>query len=275
MPSKRNLKKIRFIVLSLILVATAYYLSGRYIAGDDNDVWVLLKYVIFIGMTSVLSTLLVQYLEGGKKEFSTVFFAGSMPFFLVLGCFLFYCYYPNLSLNIKILASAFYVFLLYTLLLLNNVVLVVGSREVNIPVYRAALNWVQIILLSSSILLFTSFSRLQIHPLIQLVLITLVSLVFYGYLLWVFSDEREIKAIKSHEALSLIIGLSSLVGWAFFSVIFFPTESFLRGLFVSSVFLLGLGYVQLYLKNSLSKRNLRDYLLICSTFFVLVLVFRP
>ena len=270
-----NIKKLRFFLIASTLVFLSYYISGKYDEYSIEDVYSLFKYALLLALISIASSLLVQLSEGGKRRVNTIFYLGVTPYLVVLGCFLFYSYYPNLSLSLKIITSGFYILLLYTLLLLNNVVLIVGSREVNIPIYRAALNWVQIILLCDSILIFTCFSRLPVHPGVQSLLVVIVSIILYGYLLWVYSEEVEIKTVQKKESVLLIIDLSFLVGWAYFSVLFISAESFLRGLFVASVFLLGLGYTQLYIKNSLSKRNIRDYMLICGVFFMLLILFRP
>ena len=233
------------------------------------------KYIAFIAFVSILSSLFVQYLGGGGKTVKMLFFTGVMPFMLTLGCFLFFLYFPNLSLLLKILAALFNFILLYTLLLLNNVVLVVESRETNIPVYRVAIGWVQIVLLSISLILFTGIFRTFFQPLVQVMFIVVSSYIFYQYLIWVYSNDKDYRVLRPLESTVLSFAITLLVGWGASLVLFFATESFLRGIFVASVFLLGLGYIQLYLKNALSKKNTWDYLLICLVFLIILVVFRP
>ena len=276
MLNKLNLKKLCFIVLSVVLVSICYFLSLSYLLSSGG--WQLIlfaKYIAFIAFVSILSSLFVQYLGGGGKTVKMLFFTGVMPFMLTLGCFLFFLYFPNLSLLLKILAAFFNFILLYTLLLLNNVVLVVKSRETNIPVYRVAVGWVQIVLLSISLVLFTGIFRTFFQPLVQVMFIVVSSYIFYQYLIWVYSNDKDYRVLRLLESTVLSFAITLLVGWSASLVLFFTTESFLRGIFVASVFLLGLGYIQLYLKNALSKKNTWDYLLICLVFLIILVVFRP
>ena len=271
-----NLKKLRFGGLSAGLIFACYLLASSYLSysGEAGDT-LLIKYVVFIALISILIPLIVQYLPGGEKNIKMVFFTGVTPFTLTLGCFLLFVYFPNLSLVLKMLAGVFNFFLLYTLLLLNNVMLVVKSREVTIPVYRVAINWVQIVLLGISLILFTGLFRTFFQPLIQVALITTFSYICFQYVIWVYSNDKDARRLNFFESVTLCFAGSVLTGWGASLTLFFATESFLRGIFVASVFLLGLGYIQLYLKNSLSKKGVRDYLLICLVFLVILVAFRP
>jgi len=235
----------------------------------------LTKYIVLLGIVTVLSSLFVQYVEGGDSSIKIYTFVGFTPALLVVGTFMFFVFYPNLSILLKVAAAIFYMVLLYTLLLLNNVLIVVKSREVSIPVYRVAVNWVQIVLLGVSITNFTGILRINIQPLFQLALIIGISLFHYLYLVWVYSNEQDIRQVKAYEALVLCISFALLVGWSVFTTLFFPAESFLRGIFIASVFLLGLGYIQLYLKNSISKKSIWNYLLIVMVFFTIAVAFKP
>ncbi len=255
-----NIKKLRFVLLSMTLVSFAYLTTLN---------------IVIVGLVTVLSAVFVQYLDGGVKDIKSVLFVGLTPLLLVLGLVFFYTYYPNLSIVIKIGAGLFYLGLLYTLLLLNNVLLVVKGREESIPVYRVAINWVQIVLLGISLSLFTGLLRLQIQPLLQVVAIGLTSFACYYYYIWVWSYEKDSRKLSTFETLILSTSFTVLTGWATLSTLFFPAESFLRGIFVASVFLLGLGYIQLHIKNAISVRNLRDYFIICLVFFVVLVVFKP
>ena len=273
---KSNLKKLRFVGLSAVLVAVCYFLAINYLASTNSTQSALfVKYVAFIALISVLSSLFVQYLDGGDRNIKIVFFTGITPFMLTLASFLLFVYFPNLSLVLKVLAGLFNFILLYTLLLLNNVILVVESREVNIPVYRVAVNWVQIVLLSVSLVLFTGIFKTFLQPLIQVAFITASAYIFYQYLIWVYTSDKDTRVLKPLESVVISLANTLLVGGGASLVLFFATESFLRGIFVSSIFLLGQGYIQLYLKNALSKKGLWDYLLICLVFLTILVVFRP
>jgi hypothetical protein len=231
--------------------------------------------IVLVGLVTLLSAFFVQYQDGGVKDVRSVIFVVITPLLLILGLVFFYNFYPNLSVILKVGASLFYLSLLYTLLLLNNVLLVVKGREGGIPVYRVAVNWVQIVLLGISISLFTGLLRLEIQPMFQVMAVTLVALICNQYFIWVWSYEKDSRQLKAFESAVLSGSFALLTGWSAFLVLFFSTESFLRGIFVASIFLLGLGYTQLYIKNALSKRTLRDYLVICAVFFGLLVVFKP
>ncbi len=270
-----NVKKLRFVALSLILIGCAYLLSTRLIMlTEDRMMHTLARYVVFMAIATILSALFVQYLEGGDRGVREVLFVGLTPFLLVISAFFFFVYYPNLSVIIKLGAGLFYTTLLYTLLLLNNVLLVVNSREDVIPVYRVAVNWVQIVLLSTSISLFTGLHRLQIQPVFQTALVTSAAFFYYRYLIWVNSYEKEVRQVKQYESIILAACFALFVGWASFIVLFISSESFLRGLFIASIFLLGLGYIQLYLKNALSKKSVWDYLFICLAILGTLVIFK-
>lgn len=271
-----NFKKLRFLLLSFTLVGLVFFIANR-LAGVSEPVQVttLFKFVVIISITTILSSSFVQYLSGGGKKITTIFYVGFSPVLVILGCFLLFLYYPNLSIFLKLISGLFYTIVLYTMLLLNNVLLVVESREVSIPVYRVALSWVQIVLLSSVLAIFTGLLRLPVHSIVQAGLIIVVSFFCYSYLFWVYSNEKEVRSVKVYEGLVLCSAFGLLTGWSSFITLFFPAESFLRGIFISSVFLLGLGYIQSYLKNSLSRRNIREYLLICLMFFTILMLFKP
>ncbi len=272
-----NFKKLWFIVASVFLVGAVYYVAGSHHRLEDQATTfvLLLKYILIIAFISIAISLFVQYLDGGDRGVREVAFVGLTPFFLCLGVLFFYLYYPNLSLTIKIFAGLFYVGLLYTLLLLNNVLLVVKGREDIIPVYRVATGWVQIVLLSVAITVFTGLHRLPVQPLLQTLAVSLVAFFFYTYSLWVYSFEKEIRKVKALESIVITASLAIFTGWTSFTTLFFSGETFLRGLFIASVFLLGLGYLQLYLKNSLSKKTLWDYIALILVFFVVLVLFKP
>ncbi|MFH1295388.1 MAG: hypothetical protein ABIH84_02305 [bacterium] len=273
---KGSTKKFLFIVLSLTLVSVAYFLASQLLMLPGSQFATALgKDVLFIGLICVLSVLFVQFLEGGERGFQATAFVGGVPFFLVLAVFFFFVYYPNVSTLFKVIAGVLYALLLYTLLLLNNVLLVVKSREDIIPVYRVTGSWVQIVLLSISVPLFIGVHRLPVQPLLQSLLVALLSWFFFLYLIWVYSYEKEIKQLNAVGSLLLASTCAFLTAWASFATLFFPGETYLRGLFIASVFLLGLGYIQLFLKNALSRRGLWDYLLICLFFFGILVAFKP
>ena len=271
-----NFKKLRFIIVSILLVFTAYYFAGSYHRLEDQAAPALLaKYILIVAFISIAISLFVQYLDGGDRGSREMIFVGLTPFFLCLGVMFFYLYYPNLSITIKIVAGLFYVGLLYTLLLLNNVLLVVKGREEIIPVYRVAVGWVQIVLLSVGITVFTGLHRLPIQPLVQTLTVSLVAFFFYNYSLWVYSFEKEIRKVKTLESFVITASLAVFTGWTSFTTLFYSGETFLRGLFIASIFLLGLGYIQLYLKNSLSKKTLWDYIAVTLGFFTVLVLFKP
>ncbi len=271
-----NYKKLWFILASVFLVGFSYYIAYNYVkVGDQSANGLAIRYLVLVTLVSIVISLFVQYLEGGSRGAGEILFVGLTPSFLCSGVMFFYLYYPNLSPTIKILAGLFYIFLLYTLLLLNNVLLVVKSREEVIPVYRVATGWLQIVLLSMTISIFTGLHRLHIQPILQTLASVLISFFFYNYSLWVYSFDKETRKIKAVESLVISLSLALFAGWSSFITLFFSGETFLKGLFIASVFLLGLGYIQLYIRNALNKRALWDYIIPTVIFFLVLSLFKP
>jgi len=273
---KINIKKFKYVIFSGALVAFAFLLAQRFLlVGESMKFETLVIYTLAAILVSAGFGYVLHYFEGIDRSFRTFAYGSFMISTLVLSAFLSFIYYPNLTVAIKIVLAFFYAAMLYSVLLLNNLVVVVGSREESIPVYRVALSWVQIVLLGVSISLFTTLFKINVNPLVQIIFLTLFTLAFFNYFHYVYSYAGDVKTTTKPEKLTLIISLSCLVSWSAFCILFFPTESFLRGIFVSSVFLLGLGYMQSYLKNSLGKRLIYDYAFISVFFFIILIVFKP
>lgn len=255
-----DFRKFRFWFISFTLVLSVYIFK-------NNFWWAFL--VAFL-------LLFLAYIDVFKfMNLVSAFYIAFSGFLCFLSLFLFFNYYPNISLFLRLGAFVFYSVILYTLILLNNIVLFVVSRGEAIPIYRVATNWVQFVLLSLGIPLFTGLLKLDIQPLLQVLIVGLFCIFLYFYFFWVWGGERDIKKPSIWEKVVLAGGFALICVHAVFVTLFFAAESFLRGLFASSVFLFGLGYIYLYIRNSLDTKALRYYLINLAVFFIIMILFKP
>lgn len=255
-----DFRKLRFLAVSFLLVAGVYFLRESF-----WQAFILALFLIIIGYLDVL-----RFMKA-----DSVFYVAFSSLVGFLSLILFFNYYPNISSFLRLWAFLFYFLVLYTLFLLNNIVLVVASRGETIPIYRVAANWAQFVILSLIIPLFTGLLKLNIHPVFQVLLVGVSCFFLYLYLFWVWGGERDAKKPTIWERLVLSSGFSLICSHSVFIMLFFAAEPFLRGLFVSSVFLLGLGYIYLYIKNSLSVKSLSYYLINLAIFFLIMILFKP
>jgi hypothetical protein len=89
------------------------------------------------------------------------------------------------------------------------------------------------------------------------------------------SYDTDVKKTVFKEKLVVSSLFSFLVFVMGIGVSFFPVESFLRSLFVSSILLFGLSYIYAHYKNRLNPRIIFDYLVIALIFFIILIVFKP
>lgn len=219
----------------------------------------------------VLSLLFSHY---PNVKINNIVYGSILPLQLVISSVLFYFFYPNLSFQFKLVTLIGFVFLFYIASFVDNVFLVIQDREEQIPLYRAATTWGQIISVVISIPLFAAISKLNIIFLWQSLLIFLSATLFSIYHFWIYSFDDFLKKPKAGEYiwLNLFVGFLVFISSAAFS--FMPFESFLRALFISSVLMFSLNYVQGHLKNNINQKFLYQSFYISLLFLVILIVFR-
>ncbi len=258
-------KRHKYIIHSLLLLGILYYFSG-----------VLEQFNVFSVSAIVLFVLVGSYVI--QKPNSTVvntLATGILPASLTLGFILSLIYFPNLSNIFKLLTLAGFAFIYYLTLLVNNVFLVVESREETIPLYRVALTWSKILIVTIAIPLLAGVFKVNFNSFIETLVAGFSALLFYTYLIWSLRHNHEIKKYKIGELIGLFGLCTFFVMVANLSVSFFPTETFLRALFVSSIMIFCVSYIEGHLKNIINKRLISEHLFISIIFLVLLFIFNP
>lgn len=263
-----NIKKLRFLFFSVALIFLPYYIELT----GQGSIFTLRNLSIYVS-ACIISSLMAQFLENSKKSLENIFFVSFATLIIICGLLGTLYFFPNLALYVKFISWVFFVVILYSLFLVNNVVIVVEYRGNVIPLYRAAVSWIQVILLSTCIPLFATIFKLPVLPVFQALLIFFVAYTSVRYLIWVYRFDEEARRLSNAEKMVLSFSSSYLVLIAACSVMFLPAEAFMRAVFVVSILLGVLNYTQLFLKNALTRRFVDSFYIRSIIFFFLVFLF--
>ncbi|MFC1756009.1 hypothetical protein ACFLZK_01325 [Patescibacteria group bacterium] len=258
-------KRQKYFIHAALLLGLLYYFSGN-TTRFDLAYAALVLVVVLVGSylthrpnSTVLNTLAT----------------GIMPVFLTLGFVLSYIYFPNLSRVFKLLSLGVYAFIFYIVSLVNNVFLVVETRKETMPLYRVASTWSKILIVVVAIPLLAGIFKMDINSLFETALASLATILFYIYLLWSLKYNHEVKKFKKGELVAVFALGTFFVFAANISVSFFPTETFLRALYVSSVLIFGVSFIEAHLKNTINKKLIREHSLLTLIFLILLFIFNP
>jgi hypothetical protein len=210
-----------------------------------------------------------------NSKVANILITGILPASLTLGFMLSLIYFPNLSTVFKLLSLAGFSFIYYLTLLVNNVFLVVESREETIPLYRVASTWSKILIVAVAIPLLAGVFKINLNSFSETILASLSALLFYTYLIWSLKHNHEVKKYRRGELFGLFALTTFFVMAANLSVSFFPTETFLRALYVSSIMIFSVSYIEGHLKNVINRRLITEHLVISFIFLVLLFIFNP
>ncbi|HOD01099.1 MAG TPA: hypothetical protein PKH50_00045 [bacterium] len=259
-------KKNKYLIQSF-LVAVFIYIFTQGVLDVDPLILALLSVVL------VTTGVLISHYPGVTRE--NFLYSILMPLGVLGGAILSLHFYPNLGNVFKIMVIFFFAGVYYLVSLADNIFLVVQDREETIPLYRVAVTWSQILQVIVAIPLFSGIFKINVSPYVQSIIVAVISFLFTYYQLWIYRFEPDAKKIGVGERFYLcflslfFIFTSSLV------VSFFPSEDFLRALFVSSVLLFLLNYVSAHLKNEISKGMITGYIAIVLVFLSFLLFFAP
>lgn len=258
-------RKHKFLIHSLLIGALVSWFSF------DSGVHRPAIFILAVTLV-IVGVFVAQYPNINLRNY---FMNVLLPIHLVLGAVLSLVYFPNIALPLKLIGFISFTILFYIVLLINNVFLVVEERTETIPLYRVAVTWSQIILIVVAIPFFAGVFKLPVNTFYQNIIAAFSSFLFSLYLIWSVRFDKDVKTLEAGEKYltSLFIAFGVLIFGVSFS--FVPTESFLRALFVSSVLMFFLSYFQNHFKNSITKKIVTEYLLICLFFLVLLIVFTP
>jgi len=258
-------KRQKYLAHSLVLLGLLYYFSGATTRFD-------LIYVSFVLVVVLVGSYVTH--RPNSTVLNTLV-TGILPVFLTLGFILSYIYFPNLSKIFKLLSLGIYTFIFYIVSLVNNVFLVVETRKETIPLYRVASTWSKILIVVVAIPLLAGIFKIDINSLFETTLASLTAVLFYSYLLWSLKYNHEVKKYKKGELVAVFALGAFFVFAANISVSFFPTETFLRALYVSSVLIFGVSFIEAHLKNTINKRLIREHISITLLFLILLFIFNP
>jgi hypothetical protein len=258
-------KKHKYLVQALIASGVLYYFSQNMAERGLVATFVLIAYIVF-------SSFIVHR---PNSKFLNIIITAILPAGLVTGVILSLIFFPNLSLFFKVGSLFGFAILFYIISLVNNVFLVVESREEVIPLYRVASTWSKILIVIVAIPLLAGIFKISYNPLLESFLAGAASLLFYLYLVWSLRYNPDTKKYKIGEISSIVTLGVFLTISANLAVSFFPSETFLRALFVSSILIFGISYVEAHLKNVINRRLITEHLLISILFLFLLIFFKP
>jgi hypothetical protein len=258
-------RKKRYLIQSLLFLVFGYFL---FIVLDLSIVFEILFNVVFV-------LIFVSISHYPNIKLNNIVYGSILPLQLILSSTLFFYFYPNLGYLFKILMLVIFSFLYYVASLVDNIFLVIQDREEQIPMYRVASTWSQILSVVISIPLYSSIFKLDTLFIWQSFFVFISALLFSFYQFWILRFDKDIKKVKTGEFLLLNLLAGFLVLATSLSISFFPTESFLRALMVSSVLMFSLNYVQSHLKNDINEKFLYQSLLISVIFFIILFLFNP
>lgn len=258
-------RKKRYLLQSLL-----FFLLGYFLFIQSNFSLVT---EIFLNLLFVLVFVSISHYPNIKLH--NILYGSILPIQLVLSGSLFFYFYPNLSYLFKSVLLLGFSFLYYVVSLVDNIFLVIQDREEQIPMYRVASTWAQILVVITSIPLYSSIFKLDILFIWQSILVLISTLLFSFYQFWILRFDKDLKKIKVGEFILLNLLAGFLVFSTSLSISFFPTESFLRALFVSSVLMFSLNYTQSHLKNDVNEKFLYQSLFISLFFFIILVLFNP
>jgi len=258
-------RRHKYIIQSVLAFIYVYLLFFRFNLSLKTEFFLTL---IFVGFASVIS-------HYPNIKVNNIVFGMILPMQLFLGMAMFLRFFPNLNSTFRLVIVAAFSVLYYITSLVDNIFLVIHDREEQIPLYRVAVTLAQILSIIISIPLFASIFKISVNGVIQSAVVSISALLFSIYQFWGLGFDKDAKKPSRGEMFLLNTFVMFLVFVASVSVTFFPTESFLRALYVSAVLMFGLNFVDGYLKNDINAKNLSQFIFIVFLFFLLLLVFLP
>ncbi len=252
-------KRIKFVLTAFVMSAMLFF-SHEVPQGNR----VIYSFVIILMSLGTLVWCLE--IEEQKNIWPYLFI---LPVNLTIGAVLSFFGFPNLSLMLRLLTAISVLFLYYVMLLMLNIAAVANDREKSIPLYRVAVAWAQVLGVVISIPLYSGIFKLNLNPLIQLLFILASTYSIVLFFSWLVDLEEG----RIHHNIALMSAFWVLM--LSVSIIFLPFEAVFRGLFLSSVLLFGLGYVQGLIRHTLSKQIIIEHILITISFLMIGLLFIP
>lgn len=190
-----------------------------------------------------------------------------LPSFLSLGASITYPLLPLRPLLNGLFLAGF-IFLFYLSLLTQNIFKVASEKV--IPLLRAAQTICFLLTIFAVFLNFTAFYKLDLSITSQLVLVLVTSL----FLSW---QALGVMKLGGGGNRGQIVLISLLLGLGILEISLglglFPLKALMRALFLTTCFYVGLGIAQHYLRHSLTRRVIGEYLLTALCVGLVLVVF--
>ncbi len=258
-------RKQRYLVQSILSFVYIYFVLFKLSIPVTYEITLV---TLFVVIASIIS-------HYPNVRLNNLLFSIILPWQLMIAAVLFLKFFPNLGFLFRLCVVIGTSFLYYVISLVDNIFFVVQDREEQIPLYRVAVTWAQILSIMVAIPLFSSLFKLNINAFWQGAVVSISALLFCIYQFWEAGFDKDLKRPKVGEyvLLNLLVMFMIFVGSV--SVSFFPTEAFLRGSYTSIILMFGLTYVYGHLKNDIDEKIMFQYLFLIFGFFFILLIFMP
>lgn len=256
-------RRTKFLIVTIIYIFGL--LSFQYSSLDQN---------LFIGIfVSILLILNLVALYPGYRV-KDLFYISFEPAIITISTLYGLVFFPNLNIFFKVILIMISGGMLYISTLTNNLIIAEKIEESSLPLFRVALLWTQILLILQSIPLITVIYKLNLPFYLQSIFVLIYFvLASYSYLHTILLSRKE-EEIERREFVILILQMGILPFLASLAVSFIPTESFLRGTFITSVYMGIVGYIRNYLENSITKKLIIQYSAIIIFFLIALILFK-
>jgi hypothetical protein len=258
-------KKQKYLLHALLTTAVLYFFTR--LLPDVNYIFIGILVVLIIGGGYLV--------HRPNSNILNILITSIVHVALVAGFVLSIIFFPSLSDVFRLAALIVFTGLFYLISLVNNVFLVVASREEPIPLYRVAVTWSKILIATVSIPLFAGVFKISINSFVETGAVALISALFYSYLVWFLKPNPDVKKYRVGEILTILALGTFIVPAASLSVSFIPTETFLRALYVSSILIFGISYIEAHLRNVITKKLMSEHIALSIIFLILLFIFKP
>ena len=251
------------------LISTIFYLFGILFFDFAN----FSKYIFLGAALFVVFIINLVALYPGYKLRDVVLIS-YLPLVLVSSTILGLIFFPNLSAVFKYLLMFFSGAFFYLSLLINNLIIAEKVEDTSLPLFRVGQVWLQILLIILTIPFITVVYKFNLHFYFHsLAIFVYLFLSSYVYLHTYLISKTD--QVSTKEYILLLVEMTYLPLVASIATSFIPAESFFRATFVTSVYMAMVSYARNYIDNSLNKKLLVQYLVICTFFLLVLIVFKP
>lgn len=251
------------------LIATLLYLFGILLYDFAN-----FNKFIFLGIALLVVFIInLVALHPGYK-FKDLILISYLPLILASSTILGLIFFPNLSSVFRYILMFFSGGFFYLSILINNLVIAEKIEDSSLPLFRVGQVWLQIILITLTVPFITVIYKFNLHFYSHSLIIFIYLLISsYVYLhTYLISKPGQ---VSSKEFILLLIEMVYLPFVASVAISFVLAESFFRATFITCVFMAMVSYARNYVDNSLNKKLLVQYLVICTFFLLVLIVFKP